>query len=172
VSDHINLRHPTMRELYKLAQAQGWRVEQHGTELAWYPPDKSVGHVITGMDPPDRNRALANSVAQLRRAGLEIPGRRGMPAQEEESVAEAEAEPIDPFVRSLADLIEEEMARRTANLEALTAEAEARATALANDNADLRAKLKECDEGIDQRAEQVALEAVRQLLAERRVPRT
>jgi len=171
VSGQLNLRHPTMRELAKLALERGWRVEQHGTELHWFNPDKAVNMVVTPMSPGDRDHGLANSVAQLRRAGLEIPGRRGMPAQEEAVEPKPEPKALDPFVSSLADLIEEELARRTANLEVLVKEAEARATALANDNADLRRRLEEQETELEAKAEAAALAAVRQMLAERRVPR-
>jgi len=167
----LTLRHPTMRELHRLALDRGWRVEQHGAELHWFNPDKTVNMVVTPMSPGDHDRGLANSVAQLRRVGLDIPRRRGMPESPEQLPAQQPAAELDPFVRSLADLIEEELARRTANLESQVQELEDRATALANDNADLRQKLKDCDEGIEQRAEQAALAAVREMLAQRRVPR-
>ena len=94
-----------------------------------------------------------------------------MPESEPGEAPQQPATELDPFVRTLADLWREELAMRTANLEQRCQEAEDRATALANDNADLRARLKECDEGVEAKAEAVAMEAVRKMLAERRVPR-
>jgi hypothetical protein len=157
----ITLRHATMRRLYELGQEQGWRVEQKGTELHWFSPDKTVSMVVTPMSPGDHDRGLANSLAQLRRAGLRI--------REEDTVkpaveAEPEPEPPEAFVRELAGLIEQELEKRTRNLQD-------QVEALRNENADLRQRLADAETGFEEKAKAAALRAVEEMLAQRRVSR-
>ena len=140
---------------------QGWRVEEAGTELHWFSPDKTVPMVVAPKSPSDRNHSLANTLADLRRAGLRIrPEDTPVPAREDDDTATN----IDPFVRSVSDLIEEELAKRTRNLQD-------QVDALRNENADLRQRLAESESDVEKRAEEAAMTAVRKLLADRRVSR-
>lgn len=62
-------------ELAALAKEQGWRVEPcNNGHMAFYPPDKTHSPIYTGRTPSDW-RANRNLRAQLRRAGLVLPGR-------------------------------------------------------------------------------------------------
>jgi hypothetical protein len=72
VANSLVLRNPTVRKLAGLAIEQGWRIEEAGTELHWFSPNKQQSMIVTGKNPGDQNRGLANSIAQLRRGGLKI----------------------------------------------------------------------------------------------------
>lgn len=64
------IRHRDLRELARVALAQGWRVEQTKTcHVKWFTPDGRLAAVSTGT--PCGGRGYENALAQLRRAGLD-----------------------------------------------------------------------------------------------------
>lgn len=129
-------------------------------ELHWFSPDRSVSMVVTPKSPSDYDHGLNNTLAQLRRAGLIVrPERTPEPPQEE-----VEETAITPFMKSMNDLFEEELDKRTHNLQD-------QVEALTNDNNDLRQRLAAAENGLEEKAMATAMEAVRKMLAERRVPR-
>lgn len=153
--------HPVIRRLHELALEQGWRVQEAGSELHWFSPDRAQSMVVTPKNPNEANRGLQNSIAELRRRGLRIREEDTIkPAKEDDDTATN----IDPFARSVAELIEQELEKRTRNLQD-------QVTALENDNRDLRQRLADAESDVEQRAEAAALAAVRKMLAERKVPR-
>lgn len=65
-----------LRILVQAADAQGWRVEQSGSgHYKFFPPDPAAGIVVVPATPHMGNRSWANTVADLRRAGMILPGR-------------------------------------------------------------------------------------------------
>ncbi len=56
-----------LKELVRKARDQGWTVEKN-KHLKWYAPDGQT-LIITGFTESD-HRALANTLARLRRAGF------------------------------------------------------------------------------------------------------
>ena len=61
-----------VRELARIAAAQGWRVERTGKHhLRWVPPDRGRRVIYSGSTPSDY-RAIRNIRAMLRREGLRV----------------------------------------------------------------------------------------------------
>ena len=60
-----------LREVYDLALSQGWTVVMGRGHMIWRAPD-GRGQVVVATSPSDW-RERANTLAHLRRAGLEVP---------------------------------------------------------------------------------------------------
>lgn len=152
-----------LRGLMELAREQGWRIEEKGLRLAWFPPDTTQSPVFTGSRlDTGGDRVLENVLSQLRRAGLRINGEEAKRVPKDSG--KPAPEPPDTFVRDLAELMEQEIDRRTGNLQD-------QVTALRNENTDLRQRLADAEAGVEERAREAALNAVNKMLADRRVTR-
>jgi hypothetical protein len=64
-------RPQTVKDLVRLARAQGWSVEMGSGHWKFVPPDKSKSVVHVAATPSDW-RTLKNTVGMLRRAGLDV----------------------------------------------------------------------------------------------------
>lgn len=62
-----------LRELQRLAEAQGWRIVRKSKHDQWFSPDgKSIYTVPRTNRKEGTGRTLANALAELRRGGLEV----------------------------------------------------------------------------------------------------
>jgi hypothetical protein len=61
--------------IIRLAEAQGWTVVRtKGNHIRFIPADKTQQMVHTPSTPSD-HRSFKNSLAQLRKSGLQVPGK-------------------------------------------------------------------------------------------------
>jgi hypothetical protein len=62
---------PELRRAWKAAREQGWtwRLSPRGNAMMWLPPRSTV-LVAVHCTPGTANRGLANTIGQLRKAGL------------------------------------------------------------------------------------------------------
>lgn len=161
----MNLRDGRVATLAELARQQGWRLEENGTRLIWYPPD-TAKHPISSPKrfSSENGHDFANILGELRRAGLQVQP-TGL---KESATPPQQPDPPTPlverFVRDLAALIEDELDLRTRNLQD-------QVTALQNDNQDLRQRLADSESDVEERARQAAARAVEEVLAARRLKR-
>jgi hypothetical protein len=63
--------HRDLRPAYRAALRQGWTVSVTRRHLRWTPPDRTRPAVST-PSTPGHGRAIANTLADLRRSGLVI----------------------------------------------------------------------------------------------------
>ncbi len=59
-----------LRKYKKEAEKQGWRVEERGNKVFFYPPNKVLTPVIAHSTPSD-HRWEANFLSEMRRRGYE-----------------------------------------------------------------------------------------------------
>jgi septal ring factor EnvC (AmiA/AmiB activator) len=166
-----------LRPLAAEAEAQGWRVEASTTGLVWYAPagtDPAAplpSPVYSSRRAPV-GRERANLLAELRRAGFRDAGHEHGAANGSEpepaTGTELVAVVASEFVASLAELIEQEYDRRTANLTAQVTDLERQRATLQGELADVRVRLEEAEAGIEERVMDAARLAAQQVLASRR----
>lgn len=64
-------RRKMLKEWIRQAEQAGWRVETGGSgHLKWYAPDGET--LVVTPTSPGRGRAMQNTAASLRRAGLDV----------------------------------------------------------------------------------------------------
>lgn len=68
----MTITNALVRQLARLAQDHGWTVRRSGSGHFKFIPPNGERAVTVPATPSDK-RSLANSIAQLRRAGLPIP---------------------------------------------------------------------------------------------------
>lgn len=63
-------RQKVLKEWRRQAEQEGWRIEHGSSHLKWYAPDGET--IIVTPVSPGRGRAMENTAASLRRAGLDV----------------------------------------------------------------------------------------------------
>lgn len=125
----MNLRDGRMSVLARTAREQGWRIDEAGTKLTWYPPDGTTRPITSNKTFSESGHDFPNFLGELRRAGLVVRP-NGLAAPDPQPAKPT----IDRFTLELAGLIEQEMERRTRNLQD-------QVDALQNENEHLRSEL-------------------------------
>lgn len=92
-----------LTELKREAERQGWRVElTGGGHYKWYPPDPTLGFVVSSTTPTNSN--LRNHISMLKQRGFVPAGERRTVKPKEECVA---TRPVETAHRSTNTINEE-----------------------------------------------------------------
>lgn len=91
-----------LRDLEKLAVAQGWTVTPTARDGRLFRSPDGIHSVATAQRLKDR--ALKNVIAQLRRAGLDIP--RPGSSRKEKQLTSNGTQPTQPVDREMADALD------------------------------------------------------------------
>lgn len=138
---------PRVPLLVRKAREQGWRVDEAGTKLTWYPPDGTTRPITSNKTFSESGHDFANFLGELRRAGLKV-NTNGLAAPDPQPAKPT----IDRFTLELAGLIEQEMERRTRNLQD-------QVDALQNENEHLRSELADSKSKVSRELESAIAEA-------------